>query len=195
MNKLGFGFMRMPLTNPNDQKSIDMNQLEKMVDAFFDDSNSFGDEAINTIVQEMENNREDTIVILAGYPDKMDTFLSRNEGLRSRVAFHLDFPDYMPDEMVKIIELMAKEKGYTFSADIKEKCFDIFVDACDNPEFGNGRFARNLLEQAMLRQSDRIVRTSGKRKITRRMLTTFKPEDFDVNVGKQYTSAKKVFGF
>lgn len=160
-----------------------------------DGSNSFGDEAINTIVQEMENLRDEVIVIFAGYSDRMEKFLGKNEGLRSRIAFHLDFPDYNPQEMVQILQLMAKDKGYKLNDAIISKCESIFEDACKNSDFGNGRFARTILEQAMLRQSDRIVRKAKGRKIGRRALMTLKEKDFDVVAGKRYERKEKVFGF
>jgi len=150
-----------------------------------DDSNSFGDEAINTIVQEMENHRDDVIVIFAGYPDKMKEFLAKNEGLRSRIAFHLDFPDYKADEMVEILKLMAEQKGYKLNDKIELKCKGIFEMAVKQEEFGNGRYARNLLEQAMMAQSKRITKEYKGKKVTRRALTTFKVEDFEVNASKQ----------
>jgi len=160
-----------------------------------DDSNSFGDEAINTIVQEMENHREDVIVIFAGYPDKMESFLQKNEGLRSRIAFHLNFPDYTETELMEILELMAGEKGYCIDEATREKCLEIFAVACKNKEFGNGRFVRNLLEQAMLRQSDRIIREAGGKRISKRMLCTLIATDFDVNTTKQYAKKTPQIGF
>ena len=161
-----------------------------------DDSNSFGDEAINTIVQEMENHREDVIVIFAGYPEKMETFLQKNEGLRSRIAFHLNFPDYNEKELLDILMLMVKEKGFSpLDDDTQEKCLDIFSSACKNKEFGNGRFARNLLEQAMLRQSDRIIRDSKGTRISKHSLNTLIAADFEVNVTKQYAKPTKRIGF
>ena len=75
--------------------------------------NSYGDEAISTIVQEMENNREDTVVIFAGYPDKMNEFFSRNPGLRSRVPFTIRFSDYSAEEMAQIVEAEAKKRGFS----------------------------------------------------------------------------------
>jgi len=105
-----------------------------------DSSDSFGDEAINTIVQEMENHRDDVIVIFAGYPDKMKKFLERNEGLRSRIAFHVDFPNYDRDELLKILQLMAKNKGFELNPAIEEKCLEIFSTACNKNDFGNGGF-------------------------------------------------------
>lgn len=160
-----------------------------------DGSNSFGDEAINTIVQEMENHREDVIVIFAGYPAKMEEFLQKNEGLRSRIAFHLNFPDYNETELMEILALMAKEKGYTLDEATKEKCINIFTNACKNEEFGNGRFARNLLEQAMLRQSDRIMRESRGGKLSKKKLSTLISSDFEVNAEKQYAKPQKRIGF
>ena len=77
-----------------------------------DDRNgSFGDEAINTIVQEMENHRDDVVVIFAGYPDKMEDFLQKNPGLRSRIAYHVPFDDYDTESLCEIAKLIAKQKG------------------------------------------------------------------------------------
>lgn len=163
--------------------------------ALVDDSNSFGAEAINTIVQEMENRRDSVIVIFAGYPDKMKKFLDENEGLRSRIAFHLNFPDYNADEMLQILELMANEKGYKLNNEIKEKCHRIFIEACSHKEFGNGRFARNVLEQAMMRQADRVMKTAKGKTISKRNLTTFIADDFVVNAGMQFDKNKKIIGF
>ena len=161
-----------------------------------DDSNSFGDEAINTIVQEMENHRDDVIVIFAGYPDKMKEFFAKNEGLRSRIAFHLDFPDYSAEELVDILKLMADKKGYKLNPDIERKCLEIFAQAVKKEEFGNGRYVRNLLEQAMMAQSRRITKEYAGKKITRKVLTTLKPEDFDVNASKQIEKeTKRTIGF
>ena len=150
-----------------------------------DDSNSFGDEAISTIVQEMENHRDDVIVIFAGYPEKMKEFLDKNEGLRSRIAFHLDFPDYNAEELLGIMKLMAAKKGYKINSEIEVKCLEIFELAVKQKEFGNGRYARNLLEQAMMAQSKRITKEYKGKKISRKSLTTLKAEDFEVNISKQ----------
>lgn len=161
-----------------------------------DDSNSFGDEAINTIVQEMENHRDDVIVIFAGYPDKMKEFFAKNEGLRSRIAFHLDFPDYSAEELVEILKLMADKKGYKLNPDIERKCLEIFAQAVKKEEFGNGRYVRNLLEQAMMAQSRRITKEYAGKKITRKALATLKSEDFDVNASKQIEKeTKRTIGF
>lgn len=160
-----------------------------------DSSNSFGDEAINTIVQEMENYRERVIVIFAGYPEKMESFLEKNEGLRSRIAFHLNFPDYNVEEMVDILKFMVKEKGMVIDEESEKKCKMIFQEACQNKEFGNGRFVRNLLEQAILKQSDRIIGESKGKKVGKRALSTLKAEDFEVNLAKIYAKKSRAIGF
>ncbi|MBR0287659.1 MAG: AAA family ATPase [Selenomonadaceae bacterium] len=151
---------------------------------------TFGDEAINTIVQEMENHRDDVIVIFAGYPDKMKDFLNRNEGLRSRIAFHINFPDYTPDELTEIFKLMAKRRGYEISDEVAEYCKKIFKRVAKKKNFGNGRFVRTLLEQAWLKQAQRIVKTEGE--VTKEDLTSFKVDDFDVNLDKKFRDERKL---
>ena len=153
---------------------------------------TFGEEAINTIVQEMENHRNDVIVIFAGYPDKMKDFLDRNEGLRSRIAFHIDFPDYNPDELTEIFKLMAKKRGYEISAEVAEHCRKIFKRVAKKKNFGNGRFVRNLLEQAWLKQAQRIIKEHEGREVTKEELVRFEVEDFDVNVDKRYRDERKL---
>ena len=151
---------------------------------------TFGDEAINTIVQEMENHRDDVIVIFAGYPDKMKDFLNRNEGLRSRIAFHVNFPDYTPDELTEIFKLMARRRGFEISEEVAEHCKQIFKRVAKKKNFGNGRFVRTLLEQAWLKQAQRIVQLKGE--VTKEDLTGFKVEDFDVNIDKKYRDERKL---
>ncbi len=156
---------------------------------------SYGDEAINTIVQEMENHRDDVIVIFAGYPEKMKEFLDRNEGLRSRIAFHIDFPDYNPDELMQILQLMADQKGLSLDVGVEEKCMEVFKRTAKQKDYGNGRFVRNLLEQAMLAQSNRLAMGYKNSRIGRKALLTLKPEDFEVNASKQYSDNKLKIGF
>ncbi len=155
---------------------------------------TFGEEAINTIVQEMENHRNNVIVIFAGYPQKMKDFLDRNEGLRSRIAFHVNFPDYTPDELTEIFKLMARKRGYEVSDDVTEHCRKIFRRVAKKKDFGNGRFVRNLLEQAWLKQAQRIVKQHADGEVTREDLTRFEVEDFDVNVDKKYRE-ERTLGF
>ncbi|MBQ6569280.1 MAG: AAA family ATPase [Clostridia bacterium] len=111
---------------------------------------SFGDEAINTIVQEMENRREDTVVIFAGYPREMEELFSRNPGLRSRVPFTVCFNDYSPEEMAKISELEAEKRGFCITPEAIEKVAAICGECQENTASGNGRFCRNLVEKAIL---------------------------------------------
>lgn len=155
----------------------------------------YGDEAINTIVQMMENYREEVIVIFAGYPDKMERFLEKNEGLRSRIAFHIDFPDYNADELCGILKLMSNNKGFTLDDEAEEKCRRIFDEACQNAEFGNGRFVRNLLEQAIIKQSSRLVNEYGNSKIDKSIVSMLSADDFDINAAKVYKTEKIAIGF
>lgn len=155
----------------------------------------YGDEAINTIVQMMENYRDDVIVIFAGYPDKMKRFLEKNEGLRSRIAFHIDFPDYNGEELCDILKLMIEDKGYTLDDEAKEKCRGIFEIACKNAEFGNGRFVRNVLEQAIIKQSSRIVNEYSGDKVDKKVISLLSASDFDINAAEIYKSHKVDIGF
>ncbi|MBR6382039.1 MAG: AAA family ATPase [Lachnospiraceae bacterium] len=153
--------------------------------ALADESGSFGDEAIHTIVREMENRRNDCIVIFAGYKDRMETFLDRNEGLRSRIAFHLDFPDYGEEELCGILDLMLRERNLTAEPAALEKCRQIFEAACGTPDFGNGRFVRNLVEQAVLAQAKRLMGKNGSRRITRGQAGLLLAQDFDGNLASR----------
>ena len=117
---------------------------------------AYGDEAISTIVQEMENNRDKTIVIFAGYPDKMKEFIARNPGLRSRVPFRITFEDYSAEDMVKIAESEAEKNGFSMGVEAKEKVLSICKTTAGNPEAGNGRFCRNLVEGAILGYAGRV---------------------------------------
>lgn len=116
----------------------------------------FGDEAINTIVQEMENNRDDTIVVFAGYPDEMESFFSRNPGLRSRVPFRISFSDYSVDEMARIVKLEAEKRGFSISSQTMEKVASLCETAKWHSDMGNGRFCRNLVENAILGYALRV---------------------------------------
>lgn len=138
----------------------------------------FGDEAINTIVQEMENRRDDMIVIFAGYPDKMEKFLEKNPGLRSRIAFHVPFDDYNADELYEITELMATKKNVSLSEDVREKLLPIYERGMKRDDFGNGRYARNLLEKAAMKQASRLVAMDVD-DVTKADITTLLAEDFE----------------
>lgn len=155
------------------------------------DNNLYGDEAINTIVQEMENSRGDTIVIFAGYTNEMEQFLDRNPGLRSRIAFHVPFEDYTPEELLKIAALMADNRENKIAPDANGKLLGIFRDASKTENFGNGRFVRNIMEQAEMNRASRIAKTDAA-KITREMLETFTADDFEYTPPK---AVKREMGF
>ena len=157
-----------------------------------DRSGSYGDEAINTIVQEMENNRENMVVIFAGYPNEMETFLQKNPGLRSRIAFHVPFADYNEDELCQIAEQMGKHKGICFDADARGKLSAVFAEARKHSDFGNGRFVRNILEQARMNQASRLLGFDFQ-DITTEEIKTIKAEDIALPEYKAET--KRTIGF
>lgn len=157
---------------------------------------SFGDEAINTIVQEMENHRDDVIVIFAGYPQPMMRFLSRNPGLKSRIAFHVTFDDYNADELCEIAKLMAKKKDMTFTDAAIKKLKKSFESVQGETDYGNGRFVRNLLEEAEMNLAQRLEGMK-KREITKKLLSTIEESDIPVyqQNREEKHSPKKRMGF
>ena len=159
-----------------------------------DKSGMFGDEAINTIVQLMENRREDTIVILAGYPEKMEELLDRNPGLRSRIAFNVNFDDYNADELVRILHLMAGEKDICLNDGVDDRVRAIIDREMGKKDFGNGRFVRNLFERALMKQSSRIV-AIPENELSVDTLKTLNVEDFDNPDDIVVTPSVKQIGF
>ncbi len=139
----------------------------------------YGDEAINTIVQEMENMREDLVVIFAGYPDEMETFLDKNPGLRSRIAFHVPFADYSADELCRIAAMIGKQKGVSFTGAAVQKLRIVFEAARQQPDFGNGRYARNVVEQAKMAMASRLLKTDLTA-VTKEALTTIEAADIEL---------------
>lgn len=121
-----------------------------------DHAGGYGDECINAIVSELEKNRDNTIVIFAGYPEKMEAFFERNPGLRSRVPYKITFPDYSADEMMAIAELEAEKRGFSFDSETREKVHSFCEAVVGNTEAGNGRFCRNLVEDAVLNYAVRV---------------------------------------
>jgi len=116
----------------------------------------YGQEAIEILLQVMENRRDDLVVILAGYADRMDKFFGSNPGFRSRVAHHIDFPDYSAAELQQIGQQMLTEQGYKFHPDAVE-AFSRYVEArMQQPHFANARSIRNALDRARLRQAVRL---------------------------------------
>ena len=123
---------------------------------------SFGHEAVDTLVKGMEDYREDLVVILAGYSDEMQDFLRSNPGLQSRFPNILEFADYTAEEMYKIAQLTAAYEGYEIAADSKAALIDLFQSrqSSGNKDEGNGRLVRNVVEKAILRQSKRLLQTN-----------------------------------
>ena len=121
----------------------------------------YGQETIEILLQVMENNRDDLVVILAGYKDRMDVFFQSNPGMGSRIAHHIDFPDYSLDELMQIAHLMLDQQHYTFSEEAEAAFQDYLGRRMNQKRFANGRSVRNALERARLRQASRIVNASG----------------------------------
>ena len=136
----------------------------------------YGQEAIEILLQIMENKREDLVVILAGYADKMDRFFTSNPGFRSRIAHHIDFPDYAPGELMAIAELMLQGQSYRFSPAARE-AFTRYIEVrMTQPHFANGRSIRNALDRARLRQAVRLFEQRG-RPLAPEDLVTIEPEE------------------
>ncbi len=121
----------------------------------------YGQEAIEILLQTMENNRDDIVVILAGYPDRMDQFFQSNPGMSSRIAHHIDFPDYGIDELMAITELMLRKQSYSLSPDAEVAFRELLTIRMERPRFANARSVRNALERARLRQANRLVSARG----------------------------------
>jgi probable Rubsico expression protein CbbX len=143
----------------------------------------YGQEAIEILLQVMENQRDDLVVILAGYKDRMDTFFSSNPGMASRIAHHVEFPDYTPDELIAIAERMLAEWNYRFDAPAA-LAFREYLDArLTQPHFANARSVRNALDRIRLRQALRLFDQRGA-EITRDDLMT---------IGEAEVRASRVF--
>lgn len=137
----------------------------------------YGAESIEILLQTMENNRDDLVVILAGYKDRMDKFFQSNPGMRSRIAHHVDFPDYGADELVAIAKLMLAAQNYRFSSE-GEAAFGEYIRLRMNLEyFANARSVRNALDRARLRQANRLFITGAKKALTITDLITIEAED------------------
>src|ERR1022692_4351686 len=116
----------------------------------------YGQEAIEILLQVMENHRDDLVVILAGYKDRMDTFFRSNPGLSSRIAHHLDFPDYPATDLLRIADKMLEQQNYRFTPGAREAFADYLSRRIQQPHFANARSVRNALDRARLRQASRL---------------------------------------
>lgn len=137
----------------------------------------YGQESIEILLQVMENNRDDLVVILAGYKNRMDKFFESNPGMRSRIAHHLDFPDYSDEELLAIAKLMLNEQNYQFSSKGEEAFHEYIKLRMKMEHFANARSIRNALDRARLRQANRLFNNpSGT--VTRDDLITLNETDF-----------------
>ncbi|KIZ44913.1 MULTISPECIES: CbbX protein [Rhodopseudomonas] len=122
-----------------------------------DNERDYGQEAIEILLQVMENQRDDLVVILAGYGDRMDKFFASNPGFRSRIAHHIDFPDYSDAELLQIAEMMLAEQNYKFDPAAREAFRRYIEIRKTQPLFSNARSIRNALDRTRLRQANRLV--------------------------------------
>jgi len=143
----------------------------------------YGQEAIEILLQVMENQRDDLVVILAGYADRMETFFSSNPGFRSRIAHHVDFPDYADSELLAIAETMLSAQNYTLDDAAKAALTDYIGLRRGQPHFANARSVRNALDRARLRQANRLLGGGGT--VTAAELSAIRAEDI---------RASRVFG-
>jgi len=136
----------------------------------------YGQEAIEILLQVMENQRDDLVVILAGYKDRMDTFFMSNPGMNSRIAHHIDFPDYQEDELAQIAQHMLSAQNYRLN-EAAEKAFAQYLHLRkQQPHFANARSVRNALERARLRQASRLF-ANPHQVLTADDLSTLNAED------------------
>jgi len=136
----------------------------------------YGQEAIEILLQVMENQRDDLVVILAGYADRMETFFRSNPGLSSRIAHHLDFPDYRPEELEVIAERMLETMQYRLSPSAVAALHEYIPLRMKQPHFANARSIRNALDRARLRQANRLFAQKGPL-LDRDALMTIEGED------------------
>jgi probable Rubsico expression protein CbbX len=135
----------------------------------------YGQEAIEILLQAMENERDKLVVILAGYKDRMDEFFGSNPGMQSRVAHHIDFPDFTVDELMQIGDLMLEQRAYRFSPEARQVFREYIERRQRRPRFAHGRSIRNAIDRARLRQASRLFESD--RALGRDELITIEAED------------------
>ena len=122
----------------------------------------YGQEAIEMLLQVMEAQREDLVVVLAGYEDRMETFFRNNPGFRSRVAHHISFPDYSLEELIAIADLMLRAQNYSFDSESRGAFLEYLELRMKQPLFANARSVRNAIDRMKLRQASRLVAAGGR---------------------------------
>jgi probable Rubsico expression protein CbbX len=141
-----------------------------------DNERDYGSEAIEILLQVMENQRDDLVVILAGYKEPMDKFYESNPGLSSRIANHIDFPDYTVEELLKISKLMLEEQQYQLTPAAEVALKDYITRRKEKPLFANARSIKNALDRARMRQANRIFDSRGQ-VLTKKELVNLEAED------------------
>jgi len=148
----------------------------------------YGQESIEILLQVMENHRDDLVVILAGYKDRMDTFFGSNPGMASRIAHHIDFPDYSEAELLQISQLMLRRLNYSFD-EAAQAAFSRYIRLRrDQPHFANARSIRNALDRMRLRHATRLFEADHP--LTREQLTVLQADD--VLASRVFAAAKVV---
>ena len=141
-----------------------------------DNERDYGSEAIEILLQVMENQREDLVVILAGYKEPMDRFYESNPGLSSRIANHIDFPDYAVDELLEISKLMLEEQQYQLTLNAEDALIEYITKRKKQPLFANARSVKNALDRARMRQANRIF-DSRDQMLTKKELVNIEAND------------------
>jgi len=151
-----------------------------------DNERDYGQEAIEILLQVMENQRDDLVVILAGYKDRMETFFKSNPGMSSRIAHHLEFPDYSEGELQQIAERMLSQMNYRWGDGAKEAFAEYLTLRLAQPHFANARSVRNALDRARLRQASRLF-AERDRELSADDLSTLSPAD--IRASRHFTAA------
>ena len=141
-----------------------------------DNERDYGQEAIEILLQVMENQRDELVVVLAGYKEPMDKFFESNPGLSSRIANHIDFPDYTVDELLKISKIMLDEQQYQLTPDAEIALGQYIQLRKEKPLFANARSIKNALDRARMRQANRIFDSRGQ-VLTKKELVNLEADD------------------
>ena len=141
-----------------------------------DNERDYGSEAIEILLQVMENQREDLVVILAGYKEPMDKFYESNPGLSSRIANHIDFPDYTVKELLEISRIMLEEQQYQLTSEAEDALSQYITKRKEKPLFANARSVKNALDRARMRQANRIFDSRGQI-LTKKELVNIEADD------------------
>jgi probable Rubsico expression protein CbbX len=152
-----------------------------------DNERDYGQEAIEILLQVMENQRDDLVVILAGYGDRMQKFYESNPGFRSRVAHHIDFPDYSDAELLHIAEMMLEQQNYKFSPKARDAMGQYINRRRTQPHFANARSIRNALDRSRLRHANRLLEMDGE--VSADLLSII--EESDIRASRVFTTEGK----